>query len=120
MQCAHGYSGCIGVSMNGVHDGSRSVASFPSISPFRIAVTGRQKLYVYLASNTAMTASSVACPTIARSLAFCVTSLFFELATESTMGQYTPVPVVYQKLATAVCSGVRLEPFFTPIDLISL
>jgi len=28
MQCAHGYSGCIGVSMNGVHAGSRSVAGF--------------------------------------------------------------------------------------------
>ena len=44
MQCAHGYSGCIGVSMNGIQPGSRSVASLPSMSPLRIAVTGRQKL----------------------------------------------------------------------------
>ena len=44
MQWAHGYSGCMGVSMNGVHPVSRSVASLPSISPFRIAVIGRQKL----------------------------------------------------------------------------
>ncbi len=43
MQCAQGYSGCSGVSMNGIHAGSRSVASFPSLSPLRIAVTGRQK-----------------------------------------------------------------------------
>ena len=40
---AQGYSGCIGVSMNGVHEASRSVASLPSWSPFRIAVIGRQK-----------------------------------------------------------------------------
>ena len=39
-----GYSGCIGVSFNGVQVGSRSVASLPSMSPLRIAVTGRQKL----------------------------------------------------------------------------
>src|SRR6185295_3863388 len=53
MQWAHGYSGCIGVSMNGVQPGSRSVASLPSRSPLRMAVTGRQRLYVYLASKTA-------------------------------------------------------------------
>src|SRR5262245_8656012 len=39
-----GYSGCIGVSLNEVHPASRSVASLPSWSPLRIAVTGRQKL----------------------------------------------------------------------------
>ncbi len=39
-----GYSGCIGVAFNGVQPESRSVASFPSVSPLRIAVTGRQKL----------------------------------------------------------------------------
>src|SRR5438093_5551265 len=48
MQWAHGYSGCIGVSMNGAQPASRSVASLPSASPFRIAVIGRQRLYVYL------------------------------------------------------------------------
>src|SRR6266404_9714103 len=54
MQWAHGYSGCMGVSMNGVQPGSGTVASFPSSSPLRMAVTGRQKLYVYLASKTAV------------------------------------------------------------------
>jgi hypothetical protein len=39
-----GYSGCIGVAFDGVQPASRSVASLPSISPLRIAVTGRQKL----------------------------------------------------------------------------
>src|SRR5262249_56564384 len=44
MQCAHGYSGCIGVSAIGCQVASRSVAGLPSISAVRIAVTGRQKL----------------------------------------------------------------------------
>jgi hypothetical protein len=38
---AHGYSGCIGVSAMGCQVDSRSVAGFPSLSPLRIAVTGR-------------------------------------------------------------------------------
>ena len=44
MQCAHGYSGCIGVLSIGCQVASRSVAGLPSISPLRIAVIGRQKL----------------------------------------------------------------------------
>jgi hypothetical protein len=39
-----GYSGCSGVGLNEVQPASRSVASLPSWSPLRIAVTGRQKL----------------------------------------------------------------------------
>jgi len=38
-----GYSGCIGVALNGVQAASRSVASLPSMSPLRMAVIGRQK-----------------------------------------------------------------------------
>ena len=44
MQWAHGYSGCIGVSMNGVQPGSATVASFLLRSPLRMAVIGRQKV----------------------------------------------------------------------------
>jgi hypothetical protein len=43
MLCALGYSGCIGLSISGVHPGSTSVAGLSSRSPLRIAVTGRQK-----------------------------------------------------------------------------
>src|SRR6476469_10247014 len=57
MQCAHGYSGCIGVSPSGRHEASRGVELLLVWSAFRIAVTGRHRLYVYLASNTAMYAS---------------------------------------------------------------
>ena len=43
MQWAHGYSGCIGGDQR-LPSGIPLVASFPSMSPLRIAVTGRQKL----------------------------------------------------------------------------
>src|ERR1700676_4329184 len=59
-QCAHGYSGCIGVLMNGDHPRSAATFVFPATCSLRSAVTGRQKLYVYFASNTAINASSAA------------------------------------------------------------
>src|SRR6266496_4136279 len=86
MQWAHGYSGCIGASTIGSQPASRSVASLPSMSPLRIAVMGRQKLYWYLASKTASSASSIASAVSASSRAFCVTSLPGILATERTTG----------------------------------
>src|ERR1700682_3052369 len=47
VECPEGYSGCGGVpvvaSSNGVQSASTSVAGFPSMSPDRIAVMGRQK-----------------------------------------------------------------------------
>jgi len=39
-----GYSGCIGAASSDAQPASRSVASLPSMSPLRIAVTGRQEL----------------------------------------------------------------------------
>lgn len=44
MQCAQGYSGCNGVSISGAQMASRSVLSWPSTSPLRMAVTGRHRL----------------------------------------------------------------------------
>ena len=87
MQWAHGYSGCIGVSMNGVQPGSRSVALLPSRSPLRMAVTGRQRLYVYLASNTAISPSSMAIAASANRRALAVTSRPGMAATERATGQ---------------------------------
>src|SRR5512144_2229638 len=86
MQWAQGYSGCNGASTSGSQPASRSVASLPSMSPLRIAVTGRQKLYWYLASKTAISASSIAWALSASRRAFCVTSLPAILATERTTG----------------------------------
>ena len=43
-ECALGYSGWFGVpGSSGDHAGSPTVAALPSVSPARIAVTGRQK-----------------------------------------------------------------------------
>src|ERR1700704_5216579 len=44
MQCAQGYSGCIGVLAIGCQVASRSVAGLRSISPLRIARVGRPKV----------------------------------------------------------------------------
>src|SRR5882672_3764244 len=52
MQCAHGYSGCMGVLTKGDQPRSAAALLFPAVCSLRIAVTGRQKLYVYLASKT--------------------------------------------------------------------
>src|SRR5262245_26204572 len=82
MQCAQGYSGCIGVSMNGVQPGSRR-----SSSALRMAVTGRQKLYVYLASNTAISASYIAIATTARKRALSLSLRPGPAATERATGQ---------------------------------
>ncbi|MDT4858995.1 hypothetical protein FQZ97_934890 [compost metagenome] len=84
MQCAQGYSGCIGVSISGAQLASRSVPSWPSRSPLRIAVTGRQKLWWYLASTTAIRASSMDCATTAKSRALASTSRPGCSATERT------------------------------------
>src|SRR6266851_6663303 len=54
--CAAGYSGWLGVTPKGVHDGSPVSAGLPP--PARIAVTGRQKLNENLASQQPMTESA--------------------------------------------------------------
>src|SRR5258707_9374233 len=57
---ADGYSGWGGVGRKGVQAGSASVASLPSVSARGMAVTGRQNRYVYLLSQQAMVASTMA------------------------------------------------------------
>jgi hypothetical protein len=52
-----------------------------------MAVTGRQKLYVYLASKTAMSASSMAIAATASSRALSVTSRPGAATTEGATGQ---------------------------------
>src|SRR5258708_15790180 len=54
--CAAGYSGWAGVAPKGVHVGSPVSCGLPP--PARIAVTGRQKLNVYLAFQQPMTESA--------------------------------------------------------------
>src|ERR1700716_3200843 len=77
MQCAQGYSGCIGVLSIGCHVASRSVAALPSMSPLRMAGIGRQNAYLYLASMTAIMASASAAAITAMKRALSITDIFF-------------------------------------------
>src|SRR5215472_9116132 len=72
-----GYSGCAGVpggraSSHGVHPESGSVLAFPSVSPRRIAVIGRQNTYRYLESQHAIAASAMVTFNKAKRWAFSV------------------------------------------------
>src|SRR6202040_3242484 len=119
MQCAHGYSGCSGVTSIGCQLGSRWVAELPSMSALRMAVTGRQNSYLYLASITAMIASSSATDTRARKRALSTTSMFLAIAIWRSSGCVERGPVSTQKRASSVCRAVRFVLFFSPSSLIS-
>src|ERR1700686_293029 len=59
-----GYSGCGGgpggkAPNHGIHPASGSVLAFPSVSPRRIAVMGRQNTYRYLESQHAIPPSAM-------------------------------------------------------------
>src|SRR5438552_15192905 len=75
------YDGWFGVTSSGVQAGSAAVSGLPSVSAARIAVTGRQKLYVYLASQTAIAASAWVTLSRANRRAFCASELPCCLAT---------------------------------------
>src|SRR5689334_2996775 len=120
MQCAHGYSGCIGVSPSGTQLRSRGVAGLPVRSALRIAVTGRHRLYVYFASNTAMNASAAAIETSACTRARSVRSSFDAASACCTTWFHVPGPVMNQKRATSVWLGVRTVLVSAPTSRISL
>src|SRR5688572_7348653 len=69
--CPDVYSGNGGVAKSGSHAASFSVASFPSVSPLRIAAMGRHKLYAYLQSHDTTAASDSAMFSSAKRRAFC-------------------------------------------------
>jgi len=46
MQCAQGYSGCIGVLSIGCHDASGETAALPLRFPLRMAVMGRHRVWL--------------------------------------------------------------------------
>src|SRR5438552_18615602 len=75
------YDGWAGVTRNGVQAGSAAVSGLPSVSAARIAVTGRQKLYVYLASQTAIAESASVRLSRANRRASCTRELPFCTAT---------------------------------------
>ena len=107
MQCAHGYSGCIGVVPSGAHDSSRGVAGLPLRSALRIAVIGRQKLYAYFASNIAMNASHSPSRRARRAARNRRGRSSWRAAICRTIGLKVRGPVKNQKRPMLVCSALR-------------
>src|SRR5215467_9868085 len=98
-ECAEGYSWKAGVGSSGVQAGS-DVA--------RIAVTGRQKLSVFLAFQTAIVASARAMFTWASSRALAASGRPRARASWSATRFHIAAGVSScQKIAVWVCSGVR-------------
>src|SRR4030095_426132 len=104
---------------------SGSVAGLPSVSAVRIAVTGRQKWKVYLASQAQMAASAMAMFNKANSLAFspsvlpCAAAMICAILFQWPGGVSVPAPSAQNK-AISVCSSVRVEPVVAPSSVTSL
>ena len=104
--------------MNGVHAGSGSVSELPSVSPARMAVTGRQNMYVYFASQTAINAFVTAAMPMASKRAAVKRSI--ELARLRTFAVHSALAEGDQNSAVADCSAVRLVSVARPRSLLSL
>src|SRR5262249_5827575 len=113
-----GYSGWDGVTMNGDQVGSGSVAELPSVSPSRMAVTGRQNRYVYFASQQAINAFVTAAMPMASKRAAVNRSI--ELAKLRTLAVHSALADGDQNSAVADCSAVRLDSVARPKSLTSL
>src|SRR5262245_41882080 len=104
--------------MKGVQAGSGSVLGFPSVSPARMAVTGRQNMYVYFASQQAINAFVTAAMPMASKRA--AVSRSIELAKLRMLALHSSVADGDQNSAVLDCSAVRLVPVARPRSLISL
>src|SRR4030095_938664 len=109
-----------GVLSNDDHVGSATVLSFPSMSPARIAVTGRQKLNSYLAWYPPMYASAIAMLTSASKRAFSHKSRPRDSETIMAIRLQPNAEGSYQNRATDVWSAVLVVLFFSPIAFTSL
>src|SRR5438552_14899606 len=98
---------------------------FSSGSANLIAVTGRQKWNVYLASQAQMAASAMAMFKRANNLAFsssvlpCEAAIICAILLQWPGGVSVPAPPA-QNQAISVCSSVRVEPTSAPSSLTSL
>src|SRR4030095_3004993 len=104
--------------MKGVHVGSGSVSGLPSVSPKRMAVTGRQNMYVYFASQQAINAFVTAAMPIASKRAALNRSI--ELAKLRTFALHSALAEGDQNRAVADRSAVRLASVARPMSLISI
>src|SRR5215475_11867785 len=104
--------------MKGVHAGSGSVAVLSSVAPAGMAVTGRQNMYVYFASQQAIAAFVTAAMPMASKRAAVNRSI--ELAKLRTLALHSALADGDQNSAVADCSAVRLVSVARPRSLISL
>src|SRR5262245_9070167 len=110
--------------MNELHAGSGSVAAFPSESAARMAVTGRQKLKKYFASQAQMAASASAMFMSAKRRALSASAVPRSVLTCCAMrfqcpgGVSVPAPSA-QNSAMSSCSAVRADPTAAPSNLTS-
>src|SRR5215470_7797760 len=104
--------------MKGVHAGSGSVLELPSVSPARMAVTGRQNMYVYFASQQAISAFVTAAMPIASKRAAVNRSI--ELVRLRMLELHSALADGDQNSAVADCSTVLPVSVASPRSLISL
>src|SRR4029079_6826076 len=103
--------------MKGVHDGSGSVPALPSVSPARMAVTGRENMYVYFASHAAINAfTTVAVPMASNRAAV---SKSIEPARLRMLAVHNALADGDQNRAVADCSAVRLVSVARPRSRLS-
>src|SRR5262245_35629766 len=120
--CPDVYDGNGGVGISGVQSLSATVSGLPSVSAARMAVTGRQKLYSYFASQATRTASARAMLSRANSRAFSARLRPRAADTScATMfqcpgGVAVPGPLI-QNRAISVCSAVRVVLSMAPSSL---
>src|SRR5437773_1052459 len=104
--------------MKGVHAASGSVLEFPSVSPARMAVTGRQNMYVYFASQPAINAFVTAAMPMASKRAAVKRSI--DLARLRTLALHRALADGDQNNAVADSSAVRFVSVARPTSLLSL
>src|SRR5262245_19708570 len=104
--------------MNGVHAASPPVPLLPSVSPAGIAVTGRQNMYVYFASQHAISEFVTAAMPMASKRA--AVSKSIELARLRMLALQSALADGDQNKAAAVCSADRLVSVARPRSLLSL
>src|SRR3954469_14172123 len=103
--------------MNGVHVGSGTVSSLPSVSPSRMAVTGRQNMYAYFPSQAAISELVTAAMPMASNRA--AVSRSIELARLRTLVLHSALADGDQNIAVADCSAVLLVSVARPMSLSS-
>src|ERR1700752_1850363 len=98
--------------MKGSQEGSGSVSELPSVSPARMAVTGRQNTYVYFSSQLASnTFAAHATPTDSNRAAV---KRSIEPAKLRTLAIHSAFSDGDQNCAVADCPAVRLESVARP------